>query len=206
MQNRPDAEALASALTAVGNEMGVSTSHLLTPMDQPHGQSVGNALEVAECVEVLQGRGPRDIIELTLDLAERVATVPRAQLQTWLSDGTAWKKFVAMVEAQGGDSTALERIRDVHRAPIVQPMPAPHAGRVTRMDAGSIGRASVALGAGRAKATDAVDFAVGFSGLRKVGETVSKAEPLLTIHARTQATLDEATKLLGAGLVIEAQS
>ena len=189
MKTRAEAEALAAALTAVGREMGVRTSHLLTPMDEPLGHTAGNALEVAESVETLQGRGPRDLVELTLDLAAQVSTVSRAQLAAWLSDGTAWRKFIAMVEAQGGDATALERIAEVHRAPCIHNLPASASGKLTRIDAGRIGRACVALGAGRAKASDAIDFAVGVSAIRKIGETIERGETLLRIHARSEESL-----------------
>ena len=189
MKTRAEAESLAAALTAVGSEMGVKTSHLLTPMDEPLGHTAGNALEVAESVETLQGRGPRDLVELTLDLAAQVSTVSREQLAAWLNDGTAWKKFVAMVEAQNGHASALERIGQIHRASIIHELPAPHSGRITRMDAGTIGRGIVALGGGRAKATDAIDFAVGVSAIRKVGDAIEQGEPLLRIHARSEASL-----------------
>ena len=189
MKTRAEAESLAAALTAVGSEMGVKTSHLLTPMDEPLGHTAGNALEVAESVDTLQGRGPRDLVELTLDLAAQVSNVGREQLSKWLNDGSAWRKFVAMVEAQNGHASALERIEQVHRAPVIHDLPAPQSGKITRMDAGTIGRACVALGAGRAKASDAIDFAVGVSGIRKVGETIEKGEPLLRIHARSETSL-----------------
>ncbi len=189
MKTRAEAESLAAALTAVGRDMGVKTSHLLTPMDEPLGHTAGNALEVAEAVETLQGRGPRDLVTLTLDLAAQVSTAPREQLAAWLADDTAWKKFVAMVEAQGGDASALERIGEIHRATHIHDLPAPASGRIARMDAGTIGRACVALGAGRAKASDPIDFAVGVSAIRKVGEPVGRGEPLLRVHARSEASL-----------------
>jgi len=182
--------------------MGVQTAHLLTPMDQPLGHTVGNALEVAEAVGTLQGRGPRDLVELTLDLASRVSSVSRDQLRVWLSDGTAWKKFVALVEAQGGDALTLERILVVHRAPIIRDLASPVAGRMTRMDAGAMGRAGVALGAGRTKASDRIDFAVGFSAIRKVGDSIGKGEPLLLIHARDESTLNAARSLLDGAVSV----
>ncbi|MES2568945.1 MAG: thymidine phosphorylase [Verrucomicrobiota bacterium] len=196
MQTRAAAESLAAALGAVGREMGVKTTHRLTPMDEPLGQNVGNALEVAEAVDALQGRGPADLVALTLDLAEAVADVSREQLARWLGDGTAWRKFVALVEAQGGHAAALEKITEVHRAPILHDWPAPHSGRISRMDAGAIGRACVALGAGRAQASDAIDFAVGCSAIRKVGEQVERGEPLLRLHARSNRQLETAIRLL----------
>ncbi len=187
MKTRAEAESLAASLTAVGREMGVKTSHLLTPMDEPLGRAVGNALEVAEAVQTLQGSGPRDLVALTLDLAAQVSNVPREQLAAWLADGAAWEKFVAMVEAQEGDATALAHIEQVHQAPVVRDFPAPRSGKIARMDAGAVGRACVALGAGRAKTSDAIDFAVGVSAIRKVGERIEAGETLLRIHARSDA-------------------
>ena len=202
MKTRGEAAELAAALAAVGREMGVKTSHLLTPMDEPLGRTVGNALEVAEAVECLRGDGPQDMIGLTLDLAEKVASVPRAQLARWLEDGTAWRKFVALVEAQGGDAGALERMVEVHRAPIVHELCASQSGQVIRMDAGGIGRACVALGAGRAKASDTIDFAVGVSAIRSVGATVQRGEPLLRIHARSEASLRAVLPLIEAAVSV----
>jgi len=118
MKTRKEAKQLAASMTKVGKLMGVRVSHLLSPMDEPLGRTVGNALEVAECVEVLQGGGPRDIIELTLDLAEQVSSAPRAKLAGWLSDGMAWRKFISLVYAQDGDASTLEKLAEVRRAVI----------------------------------------------------------------------------------------
>src|SRR6266702_3390947 len=121
MKTKEEAEQLAKAMTSVGESMKVKTSSLLSPMDEPLGRNVGNALEVAECVEILQGGGPPDLIKLMIDLAEKVSETPRAKLQKRLQDGSAWKKFVSLVYAQDGDATMLEKILDQHRALIVQP-------------------------------------------------------------------------------------
>jgi pyrimidine-nucleoside phosphorylase len=169
--------------------MGVKVSHLLNPMDEPLGRTVGNALEVTESVEVLQGGGPKDLTKLVLDLAEKVSTAKRSQLATWLKDGTAWKKFISLVYAQDGDASTLEKLGDVHRAPVIKPFLAKSAGKVTKMDAETIGRVSLLLGGGRKTADDAIDFAVGLSGIKKVGEAIEKDEPVLTVHARNEQTL-----------------
>jgi pyrimidine-nucleoside phosphorylase len=196
MKTRQDAEQLAAALTSVGLEMGVKTTHLLTPMDEPLGRAAGNALEVAEAVECLQGGGPADLRELTLDLAAQVSNVSRAQLASWLSDGTAWRKFIALVEAQHGDARALERMTEIHRAPVIHDVLATRPGILTRMDAGWIGRAVVALGGGRAAASDSIDFAVGCSAIKKVNSAIAKGEPLLRIHARDDASLELALPMI----------
>src|SRR5438445_4364189 len=93
MKTKEDAQQLADAMKSVGESMKVKTSYLLNPMDEPLGHNVGNALEIAECVEILQGGGPSDLIKLIIDLAEKVSETPRAQLEKRLKDGTAWKKF-----------------------------------------------------------------------------------------------------------------
>ena len=196
MKTKEEAEQLAKAMTNVGESMKVKTSYLLNPMDEPLGRAVGNALEVAECVEILQGSGPPDLIKLIIDLAEKVSETPRAQLEKRLQDGSAWKKFVSLVYAQDGDATTVEKILEQHRAPIIQPWPAESAGVVKKMDAEPIGRASVLLGAGRRKADDPVDFAVGFSGIKKVGEHVDLEEPLFVIHARNERSIVNITPLL----------
>jgi len=170
MQKREDAQKLAEAMVAVGCGAGVETHALL--------------LEVAECVDVLHGGGPPDLIDLTLDLAGRLVPASREDLEKHLRDGSAWRKFVTMVGAQGGDASALEKMRTIHRAPLVTDIPAPAEGRLEKLDALEIGRLCVELGAGRAKAGDAVDFAVGVECLRKEGDKVSRGEPVLRVHSR----------------------
>jgi len=184
MHKREDAQKLADAMVAVGRGAGVETQALLNPMDEPLGRTAGNALEVAECVEVLRGGGPGDLIELTLELAERLVPAGKEKLRARLGDGTAWEKFVGMVEAQGGDASVLETMRDVHQATVVTDVLAPREGTLTKLDALEIGRLCVELGAGRAKAGDAVDFAVGVECSRKQGEPVAKGEPVVRVHSR----------------------
>ena len=184
MQKHEDARQLADAMVAVGRGAGLETHALLNPMDQPLGRAAGNALEVAECVEVLRGGGPPDIVELTLDLALKLVPASRERLRGRLSDGSAWEKFVAMVEAQGGDAAALEKIRELHSAPVITDLPAISRGTLTRLDALEIGRLCVELGAGRAKAGDAVDFSVGVECLKKEGDAVEHGETVVRVHSR----------------------
>src|SRR5467141_967735 len=202
MKTKEEAEQLAQAMTSVGESMKVKTSSLLSPMDEPLGRNVGNALEVAECVEILQGGGPPDLIKLIVDLAEKVSETPRSQLEKRLQDGSAWKKFVSLVYAQDGDATALEKILEQHRAPNIQPWPAKSAGTVKKINAELIGRASVQLGAGRQKADDSIDFAVGFSKIKKVGEHVAVDEPLFVIHARNERSIVNITPFLQKAVAI----
>lgn len=203
MKTREEALLLAEGLQAAGRDNGVETFFLLTPMGEPLGCTVGNALEVAEAVETLQGGGPQDFVDLTLDLCERVANSPRSKLQKWLKDGTAWRKFTDLVEAQGGDLSAVEKLTEVHKAPVVEPLFAPRAGTITQIDAGALGAASVRLGAGRKTAADSIDYAVGFSGIRKCGDRVTAGEPLLFTHARSSESLDSLRETITAAIVVE---
>ena len=205
MKTRKEAQELAAAMTKVAKLMGVEVSSLLSPMDEPLGRSVGNALEVAECVEVLQGGGPKDVTKLVLDLAEQVSTAKRPQLAAWLKDGTAWKRFISLVYAQDGDASTLEKLLEVHRAPVIKPFLAKSAGKVAKMDAETIGRVSLLLGGGRENADDEIDFAVGLSGIKKVGERVEKDEPLLTVHARNDQSLRLVSPLLEKAVEIESR-
>ncbi|HEY5037175.1 MAG TPA: thymidine phosphorylase [Chthoniobacterales bacterium] len=203
MKTRAEAAELAAAMTAVGQGMGVQVSHLLSAMDEPLGRTVGNALEVMEAVETLHGNGPDDLVQLTLDLAEKVSLVRREKLAHWLSNGTAWEKFCALVEAQDGDAGALTKIAPLHAAPIIHPLFSAQAGVVRRMDAETIGRAALFLGAGRARADTEIDFGVGFSEIKKVGEKVGAHEPLLFVHARDDQGLASVLPMLEKAIAIE---
>jgi pyrimidine-nucleoside phosphorylase len=196
MKTRIEANELAEAMKAVGRRMGVNVSYLLTPMDEPLGRTVGNALEVAECVDILEGGGSSDLVKLILDLAEKVSDTPREQLQRRLRDGSAWKKFVSLVYAQDGDATALERMLEIHTAPVIRPLLAGRSGTVKKMDAGLIGRASVLLGAGRERIDNSIDYAIGMSALKKIGERVEKDEPVMLVHARHESDFKSVLPLL----------
>jgi pyrimidine-nucleoside phosphorylase len=196
MKTKEEAAQLAEAMKEVGESMKVKTFYQLNPMDEPLGRSVGNALEIAECVEILQGGGPADLVKLIVDLAEKISETPRPQLAKRLQDGTAWKKFISLVYAQDGDASLVENILESHRAPIIQPFPAKSAGTTKRMDAELIGRASVILGAGRQRTTDTIDFAVGFSKIKKIGDKVEADEPLFMIHARNERSIVNITPLI----------
>ncbi len=203
MKTREEAEALAGGLSAAGNGNGVRTTALLTPMDEPLGRTVGNALEVAESVETLQNKGPADLVDLTLELCVSVSDLPRETFRKHLESGKAWEKFLQLVQAQGGDARVLENLPAFHPAPEMEIVPAPQDGVIRRIDAKAIGLASVLLGAGRMVTTDPIDYAVGFSGIRKTGDAIAKGEPLLTIHARDREGLDMARKAVEKSIAIE---
>jgi thymidine phosphorylase len=152
---------------------------------------------------VLKGGGPKDLVKLVLDLAEKVSTASRAQLAAWLQDGMAWRKFISLVYAQDGDASTLEKLGEVHRAPVIKPFLAKTAGVIKKMDAEAIGRISLLLGGGRKTADDTIDFAVGLSGIKKIGERVEKDEPLLFVHARNDQTLRSVLPVLETAIAVE---
>lgn len=195
MRTRAEAERLAAEMVAVGTEMGVEVHAVLHPMSEPTGRAVGNALEVIEALESLEGGGPEDLRRITLVLAEKIAGVPMVALERLLDDGSARRKFDEIVAAQGGNPADLPRLAEIHRAEVIREVPAPATGVVSRVDAGMIGQAALQLGAGRAKATDGVDFAVGFDRLVKSGETIHAGQPLCRIHARNPVDFDMAEAL-----------
>lgn len=203
MRDAGDARVLADAMVAAGRAMGVRMSALLHPMDEPTGHSVGNALEVAEAVACLNGHGPADLETIVLDLAVEIADTPRGQLSKWLRDGTAMAKFRELVIAQGGDPDSLDAIPGVHRAPVIRDVPAPCGGRLTRLDAGVIGQAALELGAGRARACDAVDHAVGYDFLAKSGNALATGDLLGRVHARTVDAADNAAAALVRAATIQ---
>ena len=181
----------------------------LTAMDRPLGTHIGNALEIAESIEILHGRGPTDTRELTVRLGGEmlrlcgVATTLAAgesAIAAALDDGRALAKFRALVAAQGGDPHVCDAPHDVlPQAPLVTPLLAWQDGIVQRMDAWDIGVAAVHLGAGRNTAADAVDPAVGFVLAKKPGDRARAGEPLVYVHARTEAQTRAAlTELRGA--------
>ena len=203
MTTEAGARALADSLTAVGRALGVDARVQLNRMDEPTGESAGNALEVAECVRCLQGGGPPDLEALVLDLVGEVADSPRAVHAARLRNGEAWQKFQAMVAAQGGEVDALERLTELHAAPVIIELPSPASGVLRRLDAGCVGRTLVALGAGRTKATDVIDPAVGVDQMVKSGAEVRAGEPLLRVHARTPEAAQQALASLRAAVVVE---
>jgi pyrimidine-nucleoside phosphorylase len=204
MKNIEQARALATALVKTGKAMGRNVTALITDMNQPLGRTVGNALEVQESLDILIGKGPEDAQGLTITLAEHMLaladspqTTPYRSPALCLNDGSALHNFHEMVASHGGDlSLGL---------PVAQkqiPLPAPKTGYVSKVDAELIGRASLLLGAGRAKTTDTIDHAVGLSDLKKIGERLEKGDPLGIIHSNGHEDETELNNLLTSAIDI----
>ncbi len=203
MKTRADAVLLGEAMREVGEAMGVATRVLYHSMDEPTGRAVGNALEVVEAIECLRGGGPTDLREIVLALAAEVSAAGRERIAAWLDGGAALAKFCEMVACQGGDPACLDRFAGVHAAPVVREVRARVAGVVRRVDAETVGRAANALGAGRNRAEDRVDPAVGFDRLVKVGEKVAARDVVARIHARDASGAEEAEHRFREGFYCE---
>ena len=203
MKTLVDAESLAKAMQDVGTAMGVKTHVRLNPMDEPLGRAVGNALEVTEAIETLNGGGPEDLRDLVLDLAVDISLVDREQLSKWLDNGSAYKKFQEVVRAQGGDVDILEGFSAAHPAASVSEIKANRSGTVAKVDAETVGRASLILGAGREKSDDVIDFSVGFDGIIKTGTDVQKGDVLARVHASSSDGMEQATQSFLNGIEIE---
>jgi thymidine phosphorylase len=195
MKSVEQARELAETMVGIGTDHGVRTVALLTAMDQPLGRAVGNAVEVAESVEVLAGGGPADVVELTVTLAEQMleaaeikATRDPAEA---LRDGSAMDVWRRMISAQGGDpDAALPVARESH---VVT---APSSGVLTRLDALGVGVAAWRLGAGRARKEDSVSFGAGIICHAKPGDSVAAGEPLLTLYTDEASRFSRALESL----------
>ncbi len=211
MKTEADSRALAESLVAIGCASGVRTEALITAMDAPLGRAIGNALEVVECLEVLKGRGPSDVIELSVALAARMLVLggrtsdpaeAGRRVRDAIGSGAALERLRRVIEQQGGDPRVVDDYGRLPSAPHRHVVTAPRAGYVTRVDALQIGRASVALGAGRDRAEDPVDHAVGLVARAVAGDAVARGDPLLEVHYRDEGRLPGALALVTDALAI----
>ncbi|MDA3647739.1 thymidine phosphorylase [Saccharopolyspora indica] len=194
MKDLDQARELATALVEIGSASGLRTSALITDMSVPLGRAVGNALEVAEAVDVLRGGGPPDVVELTLALAREMldhAGLSDVDPADALADGRAYDSWRRMIEAQGGDPAA-----ELPRARHIDVLTAPQSGVLTGLDAFAVGIAAWRLGAGRARKEDDVDHAAGVLCLAKPGDTVTAGQPLLELHTDRPETVAGAREAL----------
>ena len=187
---------LAETMIAIGEARGVRTTALLTAMDRPLGWASGNALETAEAIRGLMGKGPPDLMEVTYALGVEMLMVAgvetdraaaRSRLEGVLTSGQGLARFEELVVAQGGDPAVVRDPSRLAKAPIQREVRAPEAGMVVQVEPRAIGHAIIALGGGRTKAEDVVDPAVGVVIPVKPGQRVARGQLLATIHARDEA-------------------
>jgi pyrimidine-nucleoside phosphorylase len=208
MKTEAEAEELANLMVEIGRGVGRKVAAVIADMDQPLGNAVGNALEVKEAIETLQGGGPADFRDhcLTvagkmLELADKAESLEASKemLEQALADGKAWDKFVDWITAQGGDRAVLENPDLLPQAALVETVSAPENGFISAFDAVEVGQTVVLLGGGRAKKGDPIDYGVGLVLHAKMGAEVSRGDPLFTIHASDADSLATAReRVLGA--------
>jgi pyrimidine-nucleoside phosphorylase len=205
LQPLAESRALAEAMVQIGRGMGKKVAALITDMDQPLGRTVGNALETAECIETLKGRGPRDLESLSLELAAWMLVLggvapalepARAKVRTALASGAGLRKLQEVIEQQGGDPRVCDEPWLLPRSRETVDLMAESDGRVARVGCRAVGHAAMLLGAGRETVDGRIDAAVGLVLRKKVGELVMVGEPLLTVHVNDRRRLGEAMEIL----------
>ncbi len=213
MKAEKDAVFLAELMVETGQRLGKRIAALITDMDQPLGRAVGNALEVAECIDVLSGKGPGDLRELCLILSawmfllgKRVVSIDQGRelAEQMISSGKARDKFREMIRLQGGNPAVIDDPSFLPQAPHTAEVKSPSSGFVTGFMTEQIGTAGVLLGGGRAKKEDSVDPAVGIMVHKKIGDKVAAGEPLCTIHYNSTEGLQQAQPLILESYRIEA--
>ncbi|HQO97512.1 MAG TPA: thymidine phosphorylase [Anaerolineaceae bacterium] len=205
METLPEARQLAELMVAIGRLSGRKVVALLSDMNQPLGNAVGNALEVKEAIDTLQGGGPADFWEHCLVVASHLLVVGRKAVdidearrmaETTLQDGIAWQQFRRLVTSQGGEVSVVDKPALLPQAPLVETVAAERSGYLLGIDAREVGETSVELGAGRARKEDPIDHAVGIVIHHKVGDHIGKGEGLFTIHANDLSKMVAARKRL----------
>jgi len=191
MKTMKDARALAQALVNLGKKMNKKVVALITDMNQPLGQNVGNALEMIECFDVLKGKVVNDLSQLSCELAAHMLVLgkvastiqeARTKVANSIVSGDALAKMKEMIEAQGGDPSVVDDYTKLPQAKHTKIFIAKQKGIIQDINAEEVGLAAMSLGAGREKVDSKIDHAVGFVFLKKVGDRVNKGDPLLVIH------------------------
>ena len=214
MKTLEDAEALAHAMVSIGNNVGRNTMAIISDMSQPLGRAIGNAIELKEAIDTLNGQGPEDLTELVLTLgsqmvvlAERASTLEEARqlLNEAIENGSALDKFKTFLENQGGDASVVDSPELLPTAEYQIDYKAKSSGVVSELIANEIGVASMMLGAGRQTKEDDIDLSVGIVLNKKVGDNVNEGESLLTIHSNRE-NVDDVIKKLDESIEIKAQA
>lgn len=214
MKTLEDAEALAHAMVSIGNNVGRNTMAIISDMSQPLGRAIGNALELKEAIDTLNGKGPEDLTELVLTLgsqmvvlANRANTLEEARqlLNEAIENGSALEKFKTFLENQGGDVSVVDAPELLPTATYQIEYKAQSSGVVSELIANEIGVASMMLGAGRQTKEDEIDLSVGIVLNKKVGDVVKEGESLLTIHSNRE-NVDDVIKKLDESIEIQAQA
>ncbi|ENZ6559961.1 pyrimidine-nucleoside phosphorylase [Enterococcus faecium] len=195
MKNIEDARRLAKTMTSIGKLANRETVAVISDMSEPLGEAIGNSLEVVEAIETLQGNGPEDLVEMCYALGSQMVVLAgkakttdeaRTLLQEALESGKALEKFKEMIQNQGGDPAIVEHPERILTARYTMELPAKQSGVVSKIVANELGIAAMMLGAGRKTKEEDIDHAVGLKLHKKIGDTVTKGESLLTIYSNDE--------------------
>ena len=195
MKNIEDARRLAKTMTSIGKLANRETVAVISDMSEPLGEAIGNSLEVVEAIETLQGNGPEDLVEMCYALGSQMVVLAgkakttdeaRMLLQEALESGKALAKFKEMIQTQGGDPAIVEHPERILTARYTMELPAKQSGVVSKIVANELGIAAMMLGAGRKTKEEDIDHAVGLKLHKKIGDTVTKGESLLTIYSNDE--------------------
>lgn len=199
MKTYKDAEKLAREMVKIGNGAGRKTVAMITDMDKPLGNAVGNSIEVIEAIETLRGNGPEDFTLLTKTLSAELLRMAGAEnaeekVEEVISNGKALDKFADMVKAQGGDERYVYDTSLFEKAEFIRDIKAEKDGYISHMNAETVGVACAKLGAGREKKGDTIDFTAGIKLLKKTGDKVSQGDKIAEMYTSVQSKLDDAEK------------
>lgn len=211
MKTVEDSVRLAQAMVSIGEHVGRKTIALITDMDRPLGNAVGNALEICEVCETLKGRGPADLTEICIDLAANMLYLAgkgeiepcKAMAKRQIANGEAFAKLKEMVAAQGGDTAVLDDNAKFAQPKVTHEVLAQKEGYLYSMNTEQCGIASVELGAGREKKEDAIDFSAGILLRKKIGDYVKRGEPIATFYSSTEERCRQAEVLFEKAVVID---
>ena len=214
MKTVEDSIRLARAMVSIGEHVGRRTVALITDMDRPLGNAIGNALEVCEVCETPRGRGPEDLTRVCVELAANMLALAgrgtldacRTAARAQIENGQAFQKLREMVAAQGGDVSVLDDNSRFAQAAVKRDIPAPKDGYLRSMNTEQCGIACVELGAGREKKEDPIDFSAGIVLKKKPGDRVRRGEPIATFYTSSERRLSEAEKLFLGAVEIGAEA
>ena len=211
MKTQADARRLAESLVSIGKANGLKTEALITAMEHPLGRAIGNSLEVIESIETLKGNGPKDLEQLSVRLAARMLVLAgveptteaaEARVREAIASGAGVEKFRQIIAWQGGDPEVIDDYDRFFGTPLRHVVKAPRAGFLASLDAELIGRATMALGAGRQRVEDVVDPGVGAMLDAVPGDRLAAGDPILTLHVRDEDTLPAALALVNEAVVM----
>jgi len=200
-----DAEALAEIMIGIGKEMNRKVIAVISAMHQPLGLAVGNALEVKEAIDTLQGKGPADLTELCLELGSHMLVLAKAAknqkdavriLKKLIRSGKAYKKFKTFVKSQGGDINVIDDVKKLARSSYKDVFKSPKSGYITDLKALEVGLASMTLGAGRETKESLIDYGAGIVLKKKIGDRVKKGESLAFLYTNKKSNFTKAKTLL----------